>query len=463
MRHTRLLASLGLPLLLAAATREVRACQPPPADLIGFSTSFPADGATDVEVDSGIVLFGSILIEAGSDFHDQLAVESIELVDEGGQSVPGKMVPWRSGPGEFELAWTPASPLASESTYTLGATIYRPYAVDEYTEEELALGATLSATFTTGSATTAPLSAGALGLTATEIEVDIEDCPNVGDCGISCVVVDRRTYPQLEITVPDIDGGNDAAGYSAYLAVSAGAPLPFTGIEAPKATDSTPLVRISHEAIPSEGPSEVSIPLYVEDTEPFVPCVSAIVWDPSGKSVILEPVCATEVVVPPSTGGEGGAGGTSGLGGSAGAASATGGSTGDGGGAGGHGEAAGGSSGDDGSAGTKSATGGAGDDVPGTGGDRTGGDAPNSGGDAADPSDTGDEVAAAGRAGSSAAVDESSGLDKDGGCSGCRTSRTPVSPIAPFALLAAVLLASARRRSPSSRPRVRAKTAGVVG
>jgi hypothetical protein len=457
MRHSVLLASLGLPFVLATAARETRACQPPPADLIGFSASFPADGATDVAVDTGIVLFGTVLIAAGNDFHDPLEVESIELIDQGGQPVPGKMVPWRSSEGELELAWAPSSPLVSDSSYTLGATISRAYAVDEYTEEELALGATLSASFTTGSATTAPLSAGALGLRATEIEVDIQDCPNVGDCGISCVVVDRRTYPQLEVTVPDVEGGNDAAGYSAYLAVSAGSPLPFTGIEAPKGTDSTPLIRLSHEAIPSDGPSEVAIPLYVEDTEPFVPCVSAIVWDPSGKSVILEPVCATEVVVPPSTRGEGGAGGTSGLGGSAGALSATGGSVsatsgsaGDDGstgakpeegghGAGGHAEATGGGSDDDdGNAGARSATGGAGDDVSTTGEAGTGG-----------------AEADAGRAGSTPALEASRGADQHGGCSGCRTSRTPVSPIAP--LVAVVLLASARRRSPSSRSRVRAR------
>jgi hypothetical protein len=457
MRHTVLVAFLGLPLVLAAATRESRACEPPPADLIGFSTSFPADGATGVAIDSGIVLFGTVLIEKGSDFYDQLAAESIELVDAEGQPVPGATVPWRSAQGEFELAWAPTAPLASETTYTLNATIYRAYAVDEYTEEELARGATLATTFTTGSATTAPLTAGALGLKTSEIEVDIEDCPNPGDCGISCVVVDRRTYPQLEITVPDIEGGTDVAGYSAYLAVSAGSPLPFTGIQAPQETDSTPLVEFSQQAIPSEGPSEFSITLRVEDTEPFVPCVSGIVWDASGKSVKLEPVCASDAVVPPSTHGEGGEGGASGAGGSAGAAPATGGSV----------STTGGRSGEDGSAGAKpekggtgagghvAATGGSSGDhatggaVSTTGGDGTGGDASATGGNSDDSPDTAGEAADAGRAGSTvepAEADESSVVDDQGGCSGCRTSRTPISPVAPLAALAAMLLASARRR-----------------
>jgi MYXO-CTERM domain-containing protein len=392
---------------------------------LGFAASHPEHGAAGVALDTGIVLFGSVVVAAGYDYQREFYAESFDLFDAGGEPVPTAALPWASETGQLELIWAPEAPLAAESTYTLSATLHRDVSIPQYTEEQLAMGASIAATFTTGSATTAPLSASALEVRVAELEVDIRECEAVGDCGSSCMVVGTRQVPELVVTLPAVEGGTDIAGYSAYLAVSTGSPLPFSGLDTPAETSSAKLVRLTSQAIPVGSPIEVKIPLLDEAAGTFLPCVSAIVWDPSGKTVQPEPRCATVTVTVPPIGEEGGAGASNGSGGSAGAAGATNGGTG------GSAGAAGGTGGTGGAAGG----GGSGGIALGTGG--SAGQASGSGGGAGETEPTGAPEA------EPTAGSEASGSDS--GC-GCRTSPAPATPGVPLAVLATALLAAARRR-----------------
>ncbi len=490
MRPSLVLSSLAVPAVLAFLAPDAKACQPPPEDLLGLMSSYPEDGATGIAVDSGIVLFGGLVVDAGYDFHQSLGseIENIELVDSQGRAVPGAMVPWGLEDG-MDVAWAPETPLDADTTYTLNATLSRDDPLGQFTEEELATAATISATFTTGSATTPALTAGAPSLALSELEVDIRDCPEVGDCGLSCVVVGTQTYPQLEVTIPEVEGGNDIGGYNAYVAVSAESPLVFTGIAAPESTPATPLLELQEGTLLADGPNTIAIPLYETDIEPIVPCVSAIVWDPSGKTVTLDPVCATTAVTFPTTGGSGGEGGASAgadQGGSAGtivvtagggselgtggtkpevggagaggdvkaaggsADDASGGAVNGGGGSAGALLVLGGTSGDAGNAGTTQGVSGGqagGGDSTGVGGVSEGGETAEGGG-FDDAKDTGGEATQTGLAGASdqdQSVDSASDDGKDSGCS-CRAAPSRDSTPAPLAALAALLLAGVRRR-----------------
>ncbi len=315
MRPSLTLLASAVPVLMTLSVREGKACQPAPLDLVGIAASIPRDGTTGVAVDAGVVLLGETVFEAGYGWTGSFYADTLELLDEEGEPVAGSVVRWLAAAGEFEIAWAPDAPLAPDSTYVLNATLYREPASSfyEYTEEELALGASLSATFTTGTAQTPPLTAGPLSVSVTSVDLEIEECPAVGDCGLSCHVVGTETVPQLVVTLPDVDGGNAAAGYSAHIAVSANTPLPISGYQAPEGTDTAPLLAFQAVALAADGATEIPILLRASDLDPFLPCVSAIVWDPSGKSVVLDSVCATQTVSPPSNA-QGGAGGSDGSG-----------------------------------------------------------------------------------------------------------------------------------------------------
>ncbi|KFA93842.1 hypothetical protein [Archangium violaceum] len=282
-------AALVLTVSLHASPAE--ACSPPasPRRYYTLTGSFPADGASNVALDT-VVLIDSRAWQIPGSFEDVYVsvhdLLSVTVTD----SVTGELVPGRRPPGE---AWRPDAPLLPNRRYTYVATLQQ-----SGPRPEEAQGSTeLRGSFSTGEQLSPPLELlGGLDVALESFETDKLDCSS-GGC--TCDKVGREMSTRARIRVPGVQGGSAIGSYRFELWVTDNTPYRFGGTNQ----------HLEHQVLwgvwgvnTSGEPADTSFEMprnHHNANASYTPCFSWRVMDPAGNVREGAPVCLKERVDPP--------------------------------------------------------------------------------------------------------------------------------------------------------------------
>jgi hypothetical protein len=285
--HPSVTSSLLALTLLAAS--EARALPPPPV-YFTFGETYPEAGATEVPLDTAIILYTHTWPEDMGCCGTPTA--SLSLVDSGGTELSVSYVDMRSNafinfypiaPLEPDATYSAPAPLEPSTTYTVTAELEELYPrPDDATGET-----SIEFSFTTGSELLPPLTfAGPLTASIAEGERPVTQCSDAG----TCEQVGAETVLVAKVQVPAVSGGFDRAAVDGIVVMTDTKPPEFKtfgGLDGTAKYQVTTAGSVSYQ--PSEPPEiELVMPAY---SEPYVPCFGLNVWDAAGHRVVAEPVC----------------------------------------------------------------------------------------------------------------------------------------------------------------------------
>ncbi|MBN1608742.1 MAG: hypothetical protein JW940_19095 [Polyangiaceae bacterium] len=281
------IGSLLVLTLLAAS--EARALAPPPV-YFTFGETYPEPGATDVPLDTAILLYTRVWPEDMSCCAEPMA--SLSFVDSGGTDLTVSYVDMRSNafinfysiaPLEPGATHSVAVPLEPNTTYTVTAELEELYPrPDDATGET-----SIEFSFTTGDELLPPIEfAGPLTASISEGERPVTQCSDAGTCeqvGTEAVLI-------AKVQLPAVSGGFDRAAVDGIVIMTDATPPEFKtfgGLDGTATYNVMAASSVSYQ--PSDPPEiELVMPAY---SEPYVPCFGLNLWDAAGHRVVAEPVC----------------------------------------------------------------------------------------------------------------------------------------------------------------------------
>ncbi|HEX5744801.1 MAG TPA: hypothetical protein VFZ09_01080 [Archangium sp.] len=284
-------AALALSVSLRASPAE--ACEPLGTwlDYYTLTESFPADGASNVPLDTVVLFTSRTWTLSGTPandqatFHNLLSVTVTDSVT--GELVPGRLHSWPGSPsGE---AWRPDSPLLPDRRYTFVAALLQSEPPPEWVQ-----GPTeLRGSFTTGAQLAPPLELlGGLDVALESFERDKLQC-TPGVC-LPCRKTGREVSTLARVRVPGVQGGRAIGAYRFELWVTDDTPYRF-GEPDPH----------EHKVLwgvwgvdTSGEPTDTTFEMPRHDAA-YTPCFSWRVIDPAGNATEGAPVCLKEQVEPP--------------------------------------------------------------------------------------------------------------------------------------------------------------------
>ncbi|MFE8598710.1 hypothetical protein [Archangium violaceum] len=288
-------AALVLTVSLHASPAE--ACSPPasPRYYYTLTQSFPADGASNVPLDTVVLIqwyawqIPGTLEDVHVDVHNLLSVTVTD--SDTGELAPGQVHrSWLGRPtGE---TWRPDAPLLPNRRYTFVATLKqqsgpRPEAAQGPTE--------LRGSFSTGEQLSPPLELlGGLDVALESFETDKLNC-TPGMC--TCDKAGREMSTRARVRVPSVQGGSAIGAYWFELRVTDNTPYRFGETNQ----------HLEHKVlwgiwgVDSSGePTDTAFEMPRDEAKAgYTPCFSWRVHDPAGNVREGAPVCLKERVEPP--------------------------------------------------------------------------------------------------------------------------------------------------------------------
>lgn len=271
-----LLAGVCIGLTALSTTFDSHACTPFVEPVSFVNESFPADGASGVPLNAGLVLTGadSGLSGAGGGF----ALHSLSLSPRGGEPVSGSA--WGTLNGA--LIWAPDKPLDADTTYD--AVVRAGASGDTALVESQGLIEEYSFAFTTGTQVLT-------GLTFAEpLSVDIEVVQETTPrgCGCSaCPSTEPFAVVWATLRIPAVTGGNEATGYRGVVDYTSGEP---SGLDA-KASRPPGNGLLGTAYFEAAVGQEQQVRLELSED---APCFQVTVWDSGGQTAVTD-VCVPEL------------------------------------------------------------------------------------------------------------------------------------------------------------------------
>ena len=285
-------AALALAVSLHASPAEACSQPPLPRDYFTLTGSFPADGASNVPLDTAVMFTSRSWKIPGAfsdpyvDVHELLSVTVTDSVT--GELVPGRLYSWRTQTLSGE-AWRPDAPLLPHRRYTFVAALHQ----NDPRPEEAQGPTELRGSFSTGAQTSPPLELlGGLDLALESFEKDKLHCtPGLCDCD----KVGREMGTRARVRVPGVQGGSLMGAYRFELWVADNTPYRFGELNQ----------HLEHKVLwgqwgvsTSGEPADTVFEMPRHDAS-YTPCFSWRVVDPAGNAREGAPICLKETVDPP--------------------------------------------------------------------------------------------------------------------------------------------------------------------